>query len=121
MKSQVSLGFIILDNRITIDYNVTNRTYILTVCKRRQIQVNNLLNLRHEFKYDMMVNIIKYDDILFYTFNAQAVKHLSPYAGFRLPPLRKHVQSSTFCYIHTNCLTEERMIVPRPTHSNTIR
>ena len=47
----------------------------------------------------MTVNIIKYNDILFYTFNAQAVNYLSPYAGFRLPPLWKHVMS-TFCYIH---------------------
>ena len=47
----------------------------------------------------MTVNIIKYDDILLSTFNAQAVNHLSPYAGFRLPPLQKHM-SSTFCYIY---------------------
>ena len=47
----------------------------------------------------MAVNITKYNDILLYTFNALAVNHLSPYTGFRLPPLQKHM-SSTFCYIH---------------------
>ena len=65
-----------------------NRTYILTASKCRQIQVNYLLNLRNEFKYPMAVNIIKYDDILLFTFNAQAVNQLSPYAGFRLPPIQ---------------------------------
>ena len=49
----------------------------------------------------MAVNIIKYDDVLFYTFNAQAVNHSSPYAGFRLPPLLKHVLG-TFCYIYNS-------------------
>ena len=47
----------------------------------------------------MTVKITKYDDILLYTFNAQAVTHSSPYAGFRLPPLIKHVLS-TFCYTY---------------------
>ena len=46
----------------------------------------------------MVVNITNYDDILLYTFNAQAVNRLSPYAGFRLPPLPKHMLS-TFCYM----------------------
>ena len=34
----------------------------------------------------MTVNIIKHDDILFYTFDTQAVNQLSPYTEFRLPP-----------------------------------
>ena len=70
MKSQVPLGFILLDNQIIIDY-VTNQTYIFTASKCWQIQVNLLLNLRYEFKYPMAVNITKLDDILLYTFNAQ--------------------------------------------------
>ena len=41
----------------------------------------------------MAVNIIKYDDILFYTFNAQAVNHLSPYAGFRFNYLQMKILS----------------------------
>ena len=48
--------------------------------KRQQIQVNHILNLRYEFKYPMAANITKYVDILLYTFNVQAVNHLSPYA-----------------------------------------
>ena len=98
MKSQDHLGFILLDNWIIIDY-VANRTYILTASKTRQIQVNYLLNLRYGFKYPTTVNIIKYDDILFYTFDTQAVNHLSPYAGFRLPLLQEHMLG-TFCYIN---------------------
>ena len=46
-----------------------------------------------------MVNIIKYDNILFFTFYTQAVNQLPPYAGFRLPPFQEHV-FSTFCYIY---------------------
>ena len=98
MKSKVPLGFILLDNQIIINY-VTNRTYILQASKRRQIQVNCLLNLRYEFKYPMTDNINKYDGILLYTFNAQAVNHLSQYTGFRLPPLINYMLS-TFCYIY---------------------
>ena len=86
MKSQYHIGFIPLDNRITIDY-VANPTYILTASKTQQIQVNFLLNLIYAFKYLTTVNIIKYDDLLFYTFYMQAVNLLSSYAGFRLPPL----------------------------------
>ena len=92
MKFQVHLGFILLDNRIIIDF-VTNRTYILTASKRRQIQVNYLLNLRYKFKYPMAVKMIKYNDILFYIFNAQAVNHLSPYAGVQITTsLEAHVE-----------------------------
>ena len=96
MKSQYHLGFILLDNRIIINY-VVNQTYILTASKTRQIQVNCLLNLRYGFKYPTMVNIIKYSDILFYTFDTQGVNHLSSYAEFRLPPLQEHMLS-TFGY-----------------------
>ena len=38
----------------------------------------------------MTVNITMYNNILLYTFNAQAVNHLSPYVGFRLLPLQEH-------------------------------
>ena len=49
MKSQYNLGFILLDNRIIIDY-VVNWNYILQPVKQRQIQVNCLLNQIYEFK-----------------------------------------------------------------------
>ena len=104
MKSKDHLGFILLDNSIIIDY-VLNQTYILTASKTWQIQVYYLLNLRYRFKYPTTVNNIKYDDILFYTFDMQAVNHLSPYAGFRLLPLQEHMLS-TFCYMY-NCWTVE--------------
>ena len=47
------------------------------------------------------INIIKYDDTLLdtRTFDTQAVNQLSPYAGFRLPPLQVHMLN-TFCYIY---------------------
>ena len=77
MKYQVHLEFILLDNRIII-YYVMNQTYILTASKCWQIQVNYLLNLRYKFKYPMTVNIIEYNNILFYTFDMQAVNHLFP-------------------------------------------
>ena len=96
----VTLDLSLIDNRIIIDY-VMNRAYILTASKRQQIQVNYLLNLRYEFKYPMMVNIIKYDEILFYTFATQTVNHLSPYSGFRLPLLQEQVLS-TFCCIYSH-------------------
>ena len=57
-ESKVTLGFTLPDNRLTIDY-IANRTYIFEPVKRRLIQVNCLLNLRYEFKYDMAVNIIR--------------------------------------------------------------
>ena len=38
------------------------------------------------FKYLTTVNIIKHDNLLFYTFYTQAVNQLSPYEGFRSPP-----------------------------------
>ena len=41
----------------------------------------------------MAVNITRYDDILLYTFNAQAVNHLSPYAGFRFNYLKMKILS----------------------------
>ena len=96
MKSKVPLGFILLDNQIIIDY-VKNRTYILQASKRRQIQLNCLLNLRYEFKYPMSVNITRYDDILLFTFNAQAVNHLSPITGFRFNYLKMMIQSFQSC------------------------
>ena len=92
MKSQVPLGFILLDNRLTIDY-IMNWTYIFEPVKRWLIQVNCLLNLRYEFKYDMAVNIIRYKDGLIYAFNAQAVNHLSPYSGFRFHYLKIRILS----------------------------
>ena len=98
IKSQYHLGFILLDNRIIIDY-VVNRTYILTANETWQIQVNCLLNLIYLFKYPTRVNIIKYNNILYYTFHTQAVNQLYPYAGFRLPPLQEHMLS-TFCYTY---------------------
>ena len=98
MKFQVLLRFILLDNRIIIN-NVRNQTYTLQASKHWQIQVNCFLNLRYEFKYPMTVNITKYDDILFYTFIGQAVNHSSPYAGFSLPSIIKHVLS-TFGFIY---------------------
>ena len=94
----ITLDLSLLYNQIIIDY-VTNQTYFLTASKCRQIQVNYLLNLSYEFKYPMTVNINKYHNILFYTFNAQADNHLSPYTGFWLPHLQEHVLS-TFCYIY---------------------
>ena len=72
MKFKVPLGFILLDNQIIINY-VTNRPYIPQVRKGWQTQVNCLLNLRYEFKYPVVVNITRYDDILFYTLNAPVV------------------------------------------------
>ena len=93
MKFQDPLGFILLDNRIIIEY-VCNRSYIFTASKIRQLQINYLLNLRYTFKYPKTVDIIKYDKILFYTFDMQAVNHLSPCAGFRLPPLQEHLLST---------------------------
>ena len=99
-ESQVPLGFILLDHRLKI-YYITNGTYIFEPVKCWLIQVNCLLNLRYEFKYSMMVNIIRYKDGLIYTYNAQSVHYLSSYVGFRLPPLLKHVLS-TFCYIFIN-------------------
>ena len=47
----------------------------------------------------MTVNIIKYVDILLYTFDTQTVNHLSPYARLRLPLLQEQVMS-TFCYMY---------------------
>ena len=91
MKYKVPLGFIVLDNRIIINY-VMNRTYILQASKPRPIQVNCLLNLRYEFKYPMAINITRYNDILLYTFNAQAVNH-SPYAGFRFNYVKMKILS----------------------------
>ena len=61
-----------------------------------------------EFKYDMAVNIIIYKDGLIYTFNTQVIYHLL-YAGFRLPPLLKHVLS-TFFYIYNNLII--RSVLP---------
>ena len=77
-----------------------NQTYILQASKPRQIQVNYLLNLRYEFKYPMIVNITKYDDIYYIHLMCivQAVNHSSQYAGFKLPPLINHVLS-IFCYM----------------------
>ena len=49
MKYQYHLGFILLYNRIIIDY-VANRTYILTASETRQIQIYYLLNQRYKFK-----------------------------------------------------------------------
>ena len=62
MKSHYHLGFILLDNRIVINY-VANWTYILTASETWQKQVNCLLNLIYLFKYLQMVNIIKYDNV----------------------------------------------------------
>ena len=56
----------------------------------------------------MTVNIIRYDNILLYTFNVQAVNHSSSYAGFRLPPLKKHVLR-TFCYIYMHSILSRLM------------
>ena len=41
----------------------------------------------------MVVNIIRYDDRLIYTFNSQAVNHLSPYSGFRFHYLKIKILS----------------------------
>ena len=41
----------------------------------------------------MAVNITRYDDRLIYTFNAQAVNHLSPYSGFRFHYLKIKILS----------------------------
>ena len=86
-ESQVTLGFTLLDNQLTIDY-IKNQTYIFEPVKRQLTQVNCLLNLTYEFKYDMAVNIIRYKDGLIYTFNAQAVNHLSPHSGLRFHYLK---------------------------------
>ena len=47
--------------QLTIDH-IMNRTYIFEPVKRRLIQVNCLLNRRYKFKYDIVVNIIRYKD-----------------------------------------------------------
>ena len=49
MKFQYNLGFILLGNRIKLNY-VVNWNYILTVSKTQQIQVNCLLDQIYEFK-----------------------------------------------------------------------
>ena len=45
------------------------------------------------FEYEMAVKIIRYKDGLIYTFNAQAVNHLSPYSGFRFHYLKIRILS----------------------------
>ena len=77
----------------------------------------------------MMVNITRYNDILLYTFNVQAVNHSSPYAGFRFNYLKMKILTFQSCtnslhlsslkgWVRGSAFSSHGYLVPNPLMRN---